>query len=189
VLPNGLTVYVIEDHRQPLMSYELVLNAGSIMHDQKRAGLAFMTAQLLRQGTKTRKAQDIARLVDNAGGSLSASADDDVARVTASFMKSYADLGIELLADVVQNPAFAQEELDRQRRQMLSGLQIQYTDAAYLASLAAARTMFGEHPYGYPTEGTPDTLRALTRDDLAAFHRQFYSPKGAFLAVSGDVTP
>jgi predicted Zn-dependent peptidase len=188
-LPNGLTLFIIEDHRQPLVSYTLMVDAGGIAHPPAKAGLASMTAELLTQGTATRSAQDIARAIDGVGGSLSAAADDDTAQVTAAVAKSAADLAMELLADVVLNPAFTQEEIDRLRRQRLSGLQISYTDPEYIAPFVAARLTLGDHPYAYPVEGTPDSLRALTRDEIVAFHKSRYTPQGAFLAISGDITP
>jgi zinc protease len=188
-LPNGLTLFIIEDHRQPLVSYTLMLDAGGIAHPPAKAGLASMTAELLTQGTATRSAQDIARAIDGVGGSLGAAADDDTVQVTAAVAKSAADLAIDLLADVVLHPAFKQEEIDRLRRQRLSGLQIQYSDPEYIAPFVAARLTLGEHPYAYPVEGTPDSLRALTRDEIVAFHKQRYGPAGAFMAISGDITP
>lgn len=188
-LSNGLTVFVIEDHRQPVVSYELVVDAGGAAHSVKKAGLASMTAQLLREGTKTRSAQDIARTIDSVGGALTTSADDDTVQASATVMKTSEALGIELLADVVVNPVFKQEEIDRRMRQTLSGLQIQYTDAEYLAPVSAARVIFGEHPYGYPAEGTPETLAGIKREDIVQFHGRYYSPAGAFLAIAGDVKP
>ncbi|HEV8129879.1 MAG TPA: pitrilysin family protein [Acidobacteriota bacterium] len=188
-LSNGLTVFAIEDHRQPLVSYELVINAGGIAHPVSKAGLASMTARLLREGTSARSSQDIAEAIDSVGGSLSTGADDDTAQVSATVMKPYEELGMELLGDIVLNPAFKQEELDRQMRQTLSGLQIQYSDPEYLAPVTAARVIFGEHPYGFPVEGTPQSLASIKREDIVAFHRDHYSPAGAFLAVSGDIKP
>ncbi len=188
-LANGLTVFVIEDHRQPLVSCELVVNAGGIAHSTAKAGLASLTGDLLRQGTTSRSAQDTARTIDGVGGSLSIRTDDDTTQVSATVMKSSEDLGIELLADVVLNPVFKQEELDRLLRQRLSSLQIEYSDPEYLAPVSAARVIFGEHPYAFPVEGTPQTLASIKRQDIVQFHREFYSPAGAVLAISGDITP
>jgi zinc protease len=188
-LANGLTVFVIEDHRQPLVSFNLVVHAGGIAHSPQKAGLASMTAQLLRQGTETRSAQEIAQAIDGVGGNLSSSADDDFARASATVVKPSQDLGIGLLADIVLYPVFKQDEIDRLLRQTLSGLQVQYADVQYLAPVSAARAVFGEHPYGFPVEGTPNTLPSIKRDDIVQFHRQRYSPNDTFLAISGDITP
>jgi zinc protease len=188
-LSNGLTVYVIEDHRLPLISASLDVLAGAINDEPKKAGVASMTAALLREGTATRSSQEISKLVDNAGGSLTATADEDTTTVAMFFMKSFADLGFELMADITLNPKFDPEEIARQMQQAQSGLALQYSDVAYMANLAAGRAFFGKNPYAYPIEGTPQTLRQITRDDLVTFHRQRFAPSNAFLAIAGDIKP
>ncbi|HRJ21400.1 MAG TPA: pitrilysin family protein [Bryobacteraceae bacterium] len=170
-LPNGLTVFVVEDHRLPLVSYSLQVQAGKLNVAPAHSGLASMTASLLREGAGSRSAQDIARLVDNAGGSLSASAGDDFTSASATFMKTHAGLGLSLLADIVRRPTFAQEEIDRFVQQQLSGLAVQYNDTEYLLPLAAARAIFGVHPYAFPADGSPQSLRAITRDHIVEYHR------------------
>ncbi|MBS1875228.1 MAG: insulinase family protein [Acidobacteria bacterium] len=185
-LANGLTVFVVEDRRQPIVSYRLAVNAGSTMEDPKKSGLASMTATLLRNGgTKSRTSPEISKLVDQNGGSLDAAAVEDAAQVSGVWLKSHADLGFELLADIVLNPAFDTQELERMRSQTLSGLQIAFSDPESLIGFAAPRVIYGQNPYGYPGGGTPDTIRGLTRDDLVAFHKSFYVPAGAYLAITG----
>lgn len=186
-LANGLRVLVIEDRRLPLVAASMQLLAGHAYAPPGKAGLAMMTAGLLREGTKTRSSQEIARAVDGAGGRLEASAGNDAATVSMTFLKSYADLGFELMADIVQNPAFAEEELERQRQQALSGLQVQYASAQYLAGAAAARNILGTHPYAWPGDGTPETLAALQRDDIVAFYERHYAPNRAWLVIAGDL--
>jgi predicted Zn-dependent peptidase len=189
-LANGLTVFAIEDHREPLVSFQLnIATAGGSAADASKAGLAAMTAELLRQGTKTRNAQQIAKTIDSSGGNLGSAAGSDTASAECTMMKASADLGLELLADIVINPTFPQDEVDRLMRQTLSGLQVAYSDPQRLASFLARRTAFGAHPYAMPVGGTPDTVRKLTRDDIASFYQTHYAPTYAYLAISGDVTP
>jgi zinc protease len=99
------------------------------------------------------------------------------------------DLGLDLLADIVLHPSFPAEEVERWRSQTLNSLQIQSESASYLADAVFERAVLGSHPYGLPDEGTPESVRALTRDDLVAFHRAHYVPNGAILALVGDVKP
>lgn len=187
-LANGLTVFVVEDHREPVVSYWLAVNAGFVMNEPKKAGLAGFTAAMLRNGgTKTRTSQDIAKLVDSNGGSLNANAAEDAAQVHGTWMKSNANMGLDLLSDVVLNPVFDAKELDRLRQQELSGLQIAFSDPESLLSMAAPRVVYGDNPYAYPGSGTPETIRALTRDDLVNFHRTYFVPGGAYLAITGDI--
>lgn len=188
-LANGLKVFVIEDHRLPLVSAALQVLAGNAYVEPAKSGLASMTAGLLREGTATRSSQQLAKTIDTAGGNLSTSAGDDTASVSMTFMKSFAGLGFELMADVTRNPAFAQEEIDRQMRQAQSGLAVEYADAEYLAPLAAARAMLGMHPYAFPGGGTPGTLNTIKRDDIVAFYKANYAPNRAWMAIAGDVTP
>lgn len=188
-LPNGLRVYVVEDHRLPLVAATLQVLAGNAYVAPEKSGLASMTAGLLREGTATRTSQQLAQAIDDAGGNLSASAGDDITGISMSFMKSYAGLGMELMADITIHPAFAQEEIERQMRQAQSGLAVSYTNPEYLAPLAAARAILGTHPYAYPGDGTPVTLRNIKREDIVAFYKANYAPGRAWIAVAGDVTP
>lgn len=188
-LANGLKVFVVEDHRLPLVSASLEVLAGNAYVEPAKSGLASTTAGLLREGTATRSSQQLAKAIDTAGGSLSTSAGDDTASVSMTFMKSFAGLGFELMADITLNPAFAQEEIDRQMRQAQSGLAVQYADAEYLAPLAGARAMLGMHPYAFPGSGTPATLASIKRDDIVAFYKANYAPNRAWMAIAGDVTP
>src|SRR6185295_10344305 len=98
------------------------------------------------------------------------------------------DLALGLAADLVEHPAFADDEIDRQRKQALAALQVSYDDPAYLASAVFDRVVFGLHPYGRPNEGTPESIARLTRDDLVKFHRTWFAPNNALLAIVGDLT-
>lgn len=189
-LANGLTVFVIEDHREPLIAYRLeITTAGASGADAAQGGLASMTAELLRQGTKTRTAQQIAHDIDLSGGSLGSSAGSDTATAECTMMKSGAALGLELLSDIILNPMFPQDEIDRLMRQTLSSLQVEYSDPQSLAGLLARRIAFGRHPYAVPVEGTPETVRKIKRDDIVSFYQTHYAPAFAYLAISGDVSP
>lgn len=187
-LPNGLRVVVIEQHEQPLVSLRLLLRAGKSFEPAAKAGVARATAALLTQGTTSRSAQQIAETIDFVGGNLSAGSVTESGFADVSVTSDQLDLGFDLLSDVILHPTFPQEELDRWRRQALSGLQVSRQSASYLANTALAKTIYGDYPYGRPAEGTPESLQGLTRDDLVAFHKRFYVPNNAaILAVVGDV--
>src|SRR5262245_13720668 len=132
-LDNGITVFVVEDHRQPVVSATLMMpGAGAAARSGKQAGLAAMTAALVRQGTSKRSAQQVAESIDRVGGSLGASATQDATQASVTVLTSSLDTGFDLLADVVQRPAFAPDEIERWRRQTLSSLQVAYRDPEYL---------------------------------------------------------
>ncbi len=189
-LPNGLRVFVVSSSEVPAIAVRLVLTgAGSANDPLGKPGVANLTADMLTQGTGHLSAQQIASEIDFVGGSLSASAGTDSSNVNVAVVKKDLETGMRLLADVVRNASFQEEELNRRRQQLLSNLQVQYADAGYLATLVFDRMIFGKHPYGLPGEGTPQSIRAITRDDLARFRDEHYVPEQALLAFAGDITP
>ena len=189
-LPNGLRVFVVTDHREPAVAARLViLSAGSIRDPAAMPGVAGMTAGLLTQGTAKRSAKEIAEAIDFVGGTLDAKAGRDATTVALDVVKKDLGVGMDLLSDVVLHPSFQAEELDRQRQQLLSDLEVQYSDPNYLATLAFARTLYGDSPYGLPEQGTPATIKKLQREDFVKFHDANYAPNQALLGFAGDITP
>src|SRR5207237_4774067 len=109
--------------------------------------------------------------------------------INAVVMKDSLNVGLDLVSDLAQHPAFASEEIERQRQQLLSGLRVSYDDPEYLANMVFDRLVYGFHPYGKPQTGTPSTVSAIGRDDLIAFHKKWFGANNAILAIVGDVTP
>src|SRR5215217_7368577 len=172
----------------PVVTLRLLFQAGSVSDPQGKSGIAALTAALLDQGTTTRSAEQIADTIDSIGGALGAGAGNDLSFANAIVMKDSLALGFDLLSDVVRNPAFKQEEIDRQRQQSVSGQRVNLEDPDYVASLVFDRLVYGFHPYGLPETGTPESMQSITAADLREFHQRFYLPNNAILAVVGDVT-
>lgn len=185
-LANGLRVVVIEQHETPSLSLRLLVPAGKVHTPDGKAGLADATAALLREGTATRSSQQIAQAIDSVGGQLATLATLESGFANVQLTSDQLDLGLDLLSDVILRPSFPAEELERWRNQTLSGLQIQQSDPQYIADAAFERLVTGGHPYGLPA-GTPESVQALTRDDLVAFHKRQYVPDTSILAIVGDV--
>jgi zinc protease len=188
-LPNGLRVVIVQQHEQPNVTLRMVVRAGAAYDPKDKAGVATVVASLLDQGTTTRTAQQIADTIDFIGGGLGAGAGTDLSYVNVIIMKDSLDLGLNLLSDVMRHPAFANEELARQREQILSGLKVSYDDPDYVANAVIDRLIYGFHPYGRPSSGTPDSVSSITHEDLVAFHRAYFVPNNSIMAVVGDVDP
>ena len=189
-LANGLQVFVITDHREPAVAARLLLTSAGTIHDPAGLpGVASMTAQMVTQGTEKRTAQQIAEAIDFVGGRLTANAGDDSTVITVAVVNKDLELGMDLLSDVTLHPSFKDDELERQREQLISSLQVEYADPGYLAQAALDRVVYGPSPYGLPGEGTPDTAKKLARNALASFHDSYYVPNQALLAFAGDITP
>jgi zinc protease len=183
-LPNGLTIAVVERRDVPLVTVQLLVKSGAQDEITNKAGLANMTAGLLTKGTKTRSATQIAEEMEFLGGSINAGAGWNSSAVTVGAMSDKLDAAMAIMADVVLNPAFKQDEIDLLKSQTLDGLTFSLKQPGFLANYVAARYSFDEHPAG----GTPDSLKAITRDDIAAFHAGNYAPNNAVLIFTGDIT-
>ena len=187
-LRNGLQVVTVLHHEQPAVSMRLLVRAGAVQDPPKKGGVASLVASLLDQGTATKSAEQVADEIDFIGGALGTGSGSDLTFINAVVMKDSFNQGMNLLADVVRNPAFAAAEIDRQKEQKISSLQVSSNDPDYVASVLLDRLVYGFHPYGLPNDGTPDTLAAITRADLQAFHRQYFVPNNMILAIVGDLT-
>jgi len=187
-LPNGLQVLVVLHHEQPAVSFRLIIKAGSAQEPSDHPGVSSFVASLLTLGTTTRSAGDIASLIDSAGGFIGAGAGNELSFVNGAVIKDRTDEALALAADLVRNPAFAPEEIERHRRQTLSAMQVGYDDPDYIAGAVFERLIFGNHPYGRPGDGTPTSVSRITRDDLVAFHHTWFVPNNALLAIVGDLT-
>jgi zinc protease len=188
-LANGLQVIAVSHHEQPAVSLRLLVRAGAAQDPDGRPGVAALAATLLDQGTTTRSAEQIANAIDSIGGALGTGAGSDLSFIQAVVMKDSLNFALDLVSDLAQHPAFAKEEIERQRQQSLSGMRVSYDDPEFLANVVFDRLVYGFHPYGRPQAGMPDTLAALTREDLLAFHKKWFGANNAILAIVGDVSP
>jgi zinc protease len=187
-LANGLQVIAVSHHEQPSVAIRLLVRAGAAQDPEKKAGVAYLTAHLLDQGTTTRSAEQIASDIDSIGGLMGTGSGSDVTFANVIVMKDSFAVGMSQLYDVVRNPVFAAQEIERQKEQAISSLRVNDDDPDYVADVLFDRLVFGFHPYGLPATGTSQTLGVITREDLQAFHARYFVPNNTIIAVVGDVT-
>jgi zinc protease len=166
----------------------MIIRAGAAQDPKGKHGLAMLTATLLDQGAGQRTAEQIAEQIDFIGGALGTGAGTDLTYVNAVVMNDSYAVALDLVADVVQRPTFAPEEIERQRQQALSALKVSAEDPEQVAGRVIDRLIYGFHPYGMPGNGTAESLAALTRQDFVDFHRQYFVPNNALIAVVGDIS-
>jgi zinc protease len=186
-LPNGLQVIVVMHHEQPEVMMRLMVRAGTASDPPGKSGLATLLASLLSQGTTTRTAAQVADAIDSIGGEVHTGAGSDSISAEVLVMKDSFAVGMDLLADMVRRSTFLEEEINRQREQALSALQVNLEDPDFIASAVLNRLIYGSHPYGMPDTGLPDSIRRITRADLAGFAGKYFAPNNCILAVVGDV--
>lgn len=189
LLSNGLTVLHSEKSNLPVVMVTMIVKAGTIVEPKEKAGLANLVAELLDEGTKNKKSSEISEEIEFIGASLGSSAGGDYITITLSVLKKDVEKGFELFSDIILNPVFPKEELDRKRDRIKGSLRQKEEDPSFLAGRAFNKEIFGDHPYGRLVEGTPETISTITRDDLIKFHSAYFIPNNAILSVVGDLTP
>jgi zinc protease len=187
VLKNGLVVLVQERRTIPLVQFRLLVKAGAVSDPEGKEGTAALTARLLKRGTRARAAQQFVEEVEFVGGSLEAMAGPETTVVVGEFASRDLEVGFNLLADMVLNPVFRQEEFDKGKRLLLADLVGLLDDPEEVAREAFASWLFGTHPYGRPTRGSRRSVQTITRADVAALYETRFAPNNALLAVVGDV--
>jgi zinc protease len=187
-LPNGLRVVVVQ-RSELLVSAQLLIKSGGEVDPADLSGTADMTGALLTRGTTTRSATQIAEAIEALGGSINSGARWDSSVVGVDVMSSRIGPAMEIFADVVRNPAFKDEEIDRLRRQYLNNLKVSLGQPGAIARFAAARVVYRDAPYGHPLSGTPESLPRIKRDDITRLHGMFYRPDNAILVIGGDISP
>jgi len=186
VLSNGLTLIVQEYRQVPLARLLLLLPGGASLEGSGKAGLAYMTAELLLKGTTQRNARQIAEEIDRLGGDLSASASYDYCAVTLEVLSSDLGRGLDLMMDCLLHPSFPAQELERKRSEALAAISRSQEEPEAIAEKRFRSLLYGSHPYGSPLGGTRDSLTAITREDVLSFYRQTFWPDQAILVAVGD---
>lgn len=185
-LSNGLRILLARSGDAPLTAVRVVVRDGSDQDPYGRAGLASLTSEMLDEGTATRGAIDIASEVADLGASLGAGADWDASYVALDVLSRNLIAGLELVADVVRHPAFDDAELDRVRDERLTSIIQNRDEASVVAGETFARIVFGSSPYGSPSIGTEESVRAVSREEIARFYATRYRPPNLSIAITGD---
>lgn len=189
VLANGLRVIVAQSSDLPLVSAELIVKTGAWADPQGLAGAASMTANMLPEGTRTRSAQEIASQIEALGASLGSSAGVESSSVSLNALPDKLPTAMAIMADVAKNPAFAAEELERQRQLALDSLQVAYQEPGSIAAFASAPVVFAGTPFGHVADGTPASIARLSPADLQRIHQAYFRPDNAILVLTGAITP
>ena len=190
-LSNGLEILLVEDHKLPLLHLDLVLKSGWAADPSDRPGAASLTAELLDEGTTTRTALQIAQETKACGAVLSTDSSFDNSTVQLNVLGKNLDRGLDLMSDIVLNPTFPTEELERQRQIYLGMIQQESKEPNITARKVFLRLLFGsEHPYGQPFTGTGTvaSIQAIRRDDLLGYYRANYFPNNSAITIAGDIT-
>jgi zinc protease len=189
-LANGLQLMVLEDHRLPRVSFQIIIpGAGGYYDPAAMIGLSSYTAQMMREGTKAKTSQQISQELETmaANVNVGSSTSGTTATVSGGALTENLDRLFDLAADVLLNPMFPAEEWDRLKTRARAGLVQQRTQPGFLSQERFSKVVFGDHPAGR-VSATPETLDAITRDAMVEWHRTKFVPDHALIAFAGDIT-
>jgi zinc protease len=186
-LANGLRLLVKEDHRLPFVEFRAVFQGGVLAETAGNNGITQLTGKMLLKGTTRRSAEDIAKDIESVGGSIDSYGGNNSFGVNAEVLSADFATGLDLLADVLLNPAFPAPALERERQIQLAGIRAQKDHLLQSAALAMRRALFGERGYGLDAQGSETSVQSIQAADLKTFHQRLAVPNNCVLAIYGDV--
>ena len=188
VLANQLVLLAGEDHSLPFVTLQLLTDSGARKDPLCKEGLAHLTARGLLWGTSKRDLATIYQELDFMGASLTSFSGRDYATLTLRVLKKDFDKGLGILTDVLTQPTFPVDELRREVEKTLASIQAAEDDPENVAEKEFLKTLFPNSRYGHPIEGTKESLKRITREDLFEFYRRYYHPNNGILVIVGDIT-
>lgn len=187
VMSNGIVVLVYENFASESVVVDGVLRAGALAEPAEKAGLADFTADLLMRGTQSRTFEEIYEALESVGASLSFGSGRHTTSFSGRSLVEDVDLILDLLSQSLRQPTFPQTQVELVRGQTMTGLQMRANDTRRMARLKFFELLYNGHPYARSTAGYLDTVPSITRDDLVAFHHDYYGPQGMIIAVVGAI--
>jgi predicted Zn-dependent peptidase len=181
MLDNGLKVIVVENHKVPIVSFQLTLDVDPVM-EKDAVGYVSTTGNLLRAGTKSKTKPEIDEKVDFIGATLNTYSNGIFART----LKKHTDELLEIMSDVLLNPVFPESELEKNKKQAISGLKSSETSPGAIANRVAQKLRFPNLPYGEIQ--TEETINNITREKCLEYYNNYYKPNKAYLIIVGDIT-
>lgn len=187
-LANGLEVFVVKSDRLPVVSLQLAIKAGRMEEPRARLGVSEATADMLVKGTKKHDAIGLAKAIDFVGGTIAADSTFEATLVSCSVLQRNVNVCMDLLPEMITQSTFPDEELTKVKDLMLGTVRQHRDDAGTLASEHVQNLLWGnDHVRGWIN--SEQSVAALTRDDVVAWHKTWYVPNNSLLVVTGDVDP
>lgn len=185
-LPNGMVLHILEDHELPLINLTALIRVGSRWEPSDQAGLASMVGSVMRTGgTPTRNGDQLDDELDQLGASVETWISEDSGGALVSVLKEDIETGLNILADVLQHPAFPEDKIELAKIAQRDAIARRNDDPGGIAYREFDRVIYGKNsPYARQPEYA--TLNAIAREDFVKFHRDFFQPENVILAVWGD---
>jgi zinc protease len=188
-LPNGIEVFVVERRDLPKVTVQIAARAGAVADPPGKAGTANLAVRTIDMGTKTRNALEIEESLGSLGTTLTGSAGRESARLGIDVLTRHLSDALAIVADVVLNPSFPEDEVAREKKRQLDAIAQQERNPNAIAGRLQPMLAFGaDHPYGRPAQGLTSTVDAIGRADLVAFHTARWKPGSTAIIFAGDIS-
>jgi zinc protease len=187
-LANGMQVIVSPNPATEVVAAELMLRISAADETPDRAGIRYLTHQLLLRGSEASSGDALGERLAAVGGSIGVSVGLDYVEIHVLSPADGFETALAVMAESVRTPAFLPEEIERGKQALFASVRADDEDPFQAVYLALRQALYGDSPYGRRPQGEPEAVAALTQDDLAAFHRAHYVPRRAVLAIAGGVT-
>jgi zinc protease len=188
VLKNGITVLVKVNHSVPLFAARAAFLGGVRFEDGKSNGIFNFISEMLTRGTTNRSTEEIAREIESIAGEVSGFSGRNSFGVTVEALSRNFNKAMDIFADVILNPSFTPEEIERARRDILSDINREKDNLAKTAVNLFLKTLYREHPYRFNVLGTKETVEKIGKNELVEFYRKYARPENMVIAVVGDVS-
>lgn len=188
-LANEIIVLARSNFNSPSVVVNGYVMAGSLFDNNERLGLAGFTANAMLRGTERRSFHEIYDSLESAGANLHISGGVHTSGFGSKALAEDLDLLLELLAEALRQPTFPADQVELLRARQLTSLAIRAQDTGEMSSLTFDQIAYPDHPYSRPDDGYPETIQAITQEDLVNFHRKYYGPRGMVISVVGAVEP
>jgi len=186
-LENGITLIVKEVHSNPTVAFYGAFPGGLRFETAEKNGIGNFTGAMLARGTAKRTREELSREVDEMAGGVSGFSGWNSTGASGKFLSSFFDKGLGIFADILLNPVFPEDEIEKLRKDTLAGINRQEDNLPGYTFKLLYKEMFRVHPYGMPAIGTRETVANFKRNDMAAHHEAFFAPDRMILTIVGDV--
>ncbi|MEX1111813.1 MAG: insulinase family protein, partial [Chthoniobacterales bacterium] len=188
-LPNGLRVLVCADRKLPLVNLVAVFRGGLLAETAETNGVTALAARTLIKGTKRRSGEQLNDEIEAVGGQIRADSGNNSFSVSLEVMQPDLRLGMDILSDVLTHATFPDDEIEREKEDQIAAIKAEDEQITTIARHAMRRAIFGDHPYGLRSNGTAESVEALTRQQLLAFRDSCVTARNGVLTIFGDVSP
>ncbi|MBF0491515.1 MAG: insulinase family protein [Deltaproteobacteria bacterium] len=186
ILPNGMTLLLIESHQNPVVSFNACFRVGSVVESEKEAGICHYIEHMIFKGTPKRPAGQIAGAIEAAGGEINAYTSFDETVYYCTLSSRYFDEGLDILSDAILNPLFDAVEMEREKPVIIEEMNRSYDSPGKVLSESLFKTVYQVHGYGRPIIGSKESVMAFTQEDLQSFYHRWYVPQNLVFVVSGN---